>query len=71
MITKEMLVSWKNDPVTQEVISVIRDYREQAKEYLAHGVENHTEYVGMCKAYAQMLEITLDLDVAEVPEEEV
>lgn len=63
-----MVVAWKNDPVTKEVLGAIHSYREEAKEYLAIGATlgsnadpTTDEVVGKCKAYEQMLDIMVDL----------
>lgn len=72
MITKEMVVAWKNDPVTLAVMNVLYNYREEAKEYMASGATlpvdaepSTEEVVGKCKAYEQMLTIIEDIEAEE------
>lgn len=67
-----MVIAWKNDVVTKEVLTVLFNYREEAKEYLAAGATlalnaepSTAEIVGKCKAYEQMLNIIEDIDVIE------
>ncbi len=61
MITKAEFVDWKNNPVTKEVMSILRGYQERIKEELAQSAGNDPLAdkfrSGAYSAYTDMLDI--------------
>lgn len=69
-VTKDMWVSWKHDPVTQEFIARLSDKREMLKEGVVEGQasdERETQRVfGQCQALKDaILYATRDFEFIE------
>jgi hypothetical protein len=63
-VTKDEFQQWKDSPVTEEVLELICDRIEDAKEILAASAGNDPLndrfYVGMIRALREVLEISYE-----------
>jgi DNA-binding protein len=63
-VSKESFIAWKNDPVTKEVLSMVSQERENAKEMIVQGRwkgDELNQVIGFCVG----LNIVLNVEFTE------